>query len=92
MSWTRGGGASTRPGRQPPPWAADQVVPTQQRGSGGIQSRVQSVLQIDVEVDEPETSENLTQSFIYHYIFRRRTRLFILCNHIMYNMIIIIYI
>ena len=36
---------------------------------------VQSVLQIDVELKEPETSENPTQSFEIHYIFRRRTQL-----------------
>ena len=32
---------------------------------------VQSVLQIDVEVEEPETSENPTQSFEIHYMFQR---------------------
>ena len=36
---------------------------------------VQSVLQIDVEVEEPETSENLTQSFEIHNIIQRRTQL-----------------
>ena len=36
---------------------------------------VQSVLQIYVEVEEPVTSENPTQSFEIHYIFRRRTQL-----------------
>ena len=51
------------------------MMPTQQRGSSGRQSQVQSVLQIDVEVEEPETSENLTQSFEIHYIFWRHTRL-----------------
>ena len=58
-----------------------------QRGSGGRQSQetisppcrssVCRLLQIDVdvEVEQPETSENLTQSFEIHYIFRRRTQL-----------------
>ena len=36
---------------------------------------VQSVLQIDVEVEEPDTSENLTQSFEIQNIIRRRTQL-----------------
>ena len=34
-----------------------------------------SLLQIDVEVEEPETSENPTQSFEIHYIVWRRTQL-----------------
>ena len=38
--------------------------------------KVQSVLQIDVEVEEPETSENPTQSFeIHNCIFQRCTQL-----------------
>ena len=36
---------------------------------------VQSVLQIDVKVEGPETSENPTQLFEIHYIFQRRTQL-----------------
>ena len=36
---------------------------------------VQSVVQIYIEVEEPETSENLTQSFEIHYVFQRRTQL-----------------
>jgi hypothetical protein len=55
-----------------------------QRGSGGRQSQATmpfssmscfSLLQIDVEVEEPETSENSTQSFEIHNIFWRRTQL-----------------
>ena len=38
-----------------------------------VHVEVQSVLQIDVE--EPEMSENPNQSFEIHYIFRRRTQL-----------------
>ena len=34
-----------------------------------------SLLQIDVEVEEPETSENPTQSFEIHNIVWRRTQL-----------------
>ena len=34
-----------------------------------------SVLQIDVEVEEPETSENPTQSFVIHNIVFRCTQL-----------------
>ena len=34
-----------------------------------------SLLQIDVDVEEPETSENPTQSFFIHIIVWRRTQL-----------------
>ena len=55
-----------------------------QRGSGGRQSQatisppplhdeVQSLLQIDVEVEKPETSENPTQSFEIHYLREAHT-------------------
>ena len=40
---------------------------------GLLHVEVQSVLQIDVELEEPEMSENPTQSFEIHYIFWRRT-------------------
>ena len=33
------------------------------------------LLQIDVEVEEPETSENPTKSFVIHYIVWTRTQL-----------------
>ena len=34
-----------------------------------------SLLQIDVDVEEPETSENPTKSFVIHNIVWRRTQL-----------------
>ena len=56
------------------------VVPRQRaardnRGQFLVHVEVQSVLQIIVEVEEPETLENPTQSFEIHYISRRRTQL-----------------
>ncbi|CAL8310356.1 unnamed protein product [Boreogadus saida] len=41
-----------------------------------------SLLQIDVEVEEPETSENPTKSFVIHNIVWRRTQLIaVYMNH-----------
>ena len=63
--------------------AAEAVVP-QQRGSGGRQPRSTipfssmswfSLLQIDVDVEEPEMSENPTRSFEIHNIVWRLTQL-----------------
>ena len=45
---------------------------------------VQSVLQIDVEVEEPERSENLTQSFEIYNIIWRRPQLLALIIYILY--------
>ena len=42
-----------------------------------------SVLQIDVEVEEPETSENPTQSFEIHNIVWRRTQVLAMIIYIM---------
>ena len=63
--------------------AAEGPLP-RQRGSGGRQSRATipfssmswfSLLQIDVDVEEPETSKNPTQSFEIHNIVWRLTQL-----------------
>ena len=60
------------------------AVSTQQRGSGGRQPRSTipfssilwfSLLQIDVDVEELQTSPNPTQSFEIHNIVWRRTQL-----------------
>ena len=44
-----------------------------------------SLLQIDVEVEEPETSENPTQSFEIHNIIRRHTQLLAVIIYILYD-------
>ena len=73
-----GAAPAVLPRRCPHPrrWCIDSG----QRGSGGRQSRSTipftsmsrfSILQIDVEVEEPETSENPTQSFEIHNIVVR---------------------
>ena len=54
------GGGGARSGQQAPGSGQQQFL---------LHVEVQSVLQIDVEVEEPETSENPTQSFEIHYIF-----------------------
>ena len=66
-----------------PPVAARHHRPaagSQQRAAGSRQpaagSARFSLLQIDVEVEEPETSENPTQSFVIHNIIWRHTQLF----------------
>ena len=53
----------------PPP----RSTTTRQRTAGS--SARFSLLQIDVEVEEPETSENPTKSFVIHNIVWRRTQL-----------------
>ena len=44
-----------------------------------------SLLQIDVEVEEPETSENPTKSFVIHNIVWRRTQLLAVIICIIYD-------
>ena len=66
MLRARGGGTSTVSSGQQGDNPGQQFL---------LHVEVQSVLQIDVEVEEPEMLENLTQSFEIHYIFRRCTQL-----------------
>ena len=79
----------------PPPWPfplQEAVVP-RQRGSDGRQPRSTipfssmswfSLLQIDMDVEEPELSENPTQSFEIHNIVWRRTQLLALIIYIIW--------
>ena len=52
------------------------------RGSGQCGSVRFSLLQIDVEVEEPETLENPTQSFVIHNIAWRLTQLLAVITYI----------
>ena len=62
----------------PPEPAVEAPLP-RQRAAGNAWV---GLLQIDGEVEEPETSENLTQSFEIHNIVCRRIQLLavIICN------------
>ena len=51
-----------------------------------------SRLQVDVKVEEPETSQNPTKSFVIHYIVWRRTQLLaVILNDIDFYMILFRY-
>ena len=58
--------------KAPPPGSGQPAAGSRQWAAGS--ARV-SLLQIDVEVEELETSENPTQSFVIHNIVWRRTQL-----------------
>ena len=65
-----------------PPGSGQPAAGSRQLAAGSARF---SLLQIDVKVEEPETSENPTKSFVIHNIVWRRTQLLAVIICIIYD-------